>query len=79
MRITRAGFPPANENEGISFTTTDPAGIMLPSPIVTPGNIIEFAPTQTESSIVNGFALPVVFILCSILSKERSCPLPSNI
>ena len=56
-RTTRHGFPTASTWAGISFVTTLPAPITLPSPMVTPGRIVTFAPSQTLSPTVIGFAI----------------------
>ncbi len=55
-RITRQGFPTANEFSGIDLLTTLPAPITEFLPIVTPGKIITPPPIQTLSSIVTGKA-----------------------
>lgn len=42
-----AGTPPTMTFGGTSFVTTAPAAITALSPIITPGRIVAFAPTQT--------------------------------
>ncbi|KAF9263014.1 hypothetical protein L218DRAFT_866450, partial [Marasmius fiardii PR-910] len=50
--VTLAGFPIATEYGGTSLVTTDPAPIVLPRPIVTPGKTCTPAPSQQSSSIL---------------------------
>ena len=45
--IIFAGTPPITVFDGTSFDTTAPAAIIAPSPIVTPGKIVECEPIQT--------------------------------
>ena len=45
--ITLQGFPTAIQFAGIDRVTTLPALMVLPSPIMTPGNMIEPLPIQT--------------------------------
>jgi len=59
--------------------TTLLAEITEPRPIVTPGRIIELAPTQTLSSITIGLLAPLELILFSTSGNEISWPLPSKI
>ena len=61
--ITLQGTPPAIAPFGISLFTTLPAAITLPCPIVTPAQIVEFAPIHTSSSIVIGLDVPTPFAL----------------
>ncbi len=42
---------------GTSFVTIEPAAITHPSPIVTPGNTTQPAPTQTFVPMVTPFSL----------------------
>lgn len=51
---TRAGTPYATENSGMSLVTSDPAPIVQPFPIVTPGRTVVPAPSQQSSPIVTG-------------------------
>ena len=44
---TLAGFPTAIEFSGISLVTILPAPIIVLFPMITPGKIVEFAPTKT--------------------------------
>jgi len=46
-----AGHPPTTVYGSTSFVTIEPAEITAPSPIVTPGKITDFAPTQTSLPI----------------------------
>jgi hypothetical protein len=54
--ITLAGFPTASELSGMSLVTTEPAPIVQPFPIFTPGQIIALPPIQQSFPIVMGFA-----------------------
>lgn len=49
-----AGTPAIKLYGGTSFVTTLPAATTEHSPIVTPGNIIDFAPIQQLSLIITG-------------------------
>ena len=51
---TRQGLPTATTLEGMSFVTTEPAPMTVPSPIVTPGNTTTFAPIQQPLPMVMG-------------------------
>ena len=53
---TLQGFPNAVTFDGISLVTTDPAPIVILSPIVTPGKIQTFPPIHTLLPIVIFFA-----------------------
>jgi hypothetical protein len=55
--ITLAGLPTANEFAGTSLVTTDPAPIVLPEPMVTPGQITVFPPIQQSLPMVMGLAI----------------------
>lgn len=50
--ITFAGTPHATELSEIFLLTTEPAPIILFSPIVTPGRIVTLAPIKTLFSIL---------------------------
>ncbi len=52
--MTRAGMPATIAFGGTSFVTTAPAPTIAPSPMVTPGRITDFAPSQTSAPIVTG-------------------------
>ena len=49
-----AGIPPAIQNGGMLFETTELAPIILPLPIVTPGSMDTNSPIHTLSSIIIG-------------------------
>jgi len=46
MGTTRAGKPMAMLHAGTSLVTSAPAATIAPSPISTPGSIVEFAPNE---------------------------------
>ena len=50
--MTLAGFPPAIAKSGMDLETTEPACIMQPSPILTPGRMVTFIPIHTLSPMV---------------------------
>lgn len=52
--FTRQGLPTATENGGISFVTIDPAPIVEPRPMRTPGRMTTFPPIQQSSSMKTG-------------------------
>ena len=52
--ITRAGIPPTMVNGATSFVTTAPAATTAPSPIVTPGRIVDRLATYARSPITTG-------------------------
>ena len=52
--MTRHGLPAATTPGSTSFTTTLPAPITEPSPIVTPGQMTAAPPIQASSSTVTG-------------------------
>lgn len=54
-RIGLAGTPPLMVFGATSLVTTDPAATIAPSPMRTPGTIVEFAPTHTRGPITTGF------------------------
>ena len=54
FRMTRAGLPTASECAGIFLVTTEPAPIVQPSPMVTPGQITVLPPIQQSSPMVTG-------------------------
>ena len=56
VRTTFAGTPAAKEFGGISRVTTAPAPMTQPSPIVTPGQTVTFAPNQQLFPMWTGFA-----------------------
>lgn len=49
--ITLAGFPPTIAYFGTSLTTTLPAAIIAPSPIVTLPTMVTLFPNHTQSPI----------------------------
>lgn len=57
--MTLQGFPPAMTSGGIFFITTEPAAIILLSPIVTPFRIIQFVPINTSFPILTGEVFPL--------------------
>lgn len=57
--ITFAGTPPTKVLGDTSFVTTDPAAMIDPLPIVTPPNIVTFAPIQHPSCMI--MSLKVLF------------------
>ena len=60
--MTLVGFPTAIEYEGTDFVTTDPAPIILYSPMVTPGNTQQFSPIHTLFLIMTSFATKLLSI-----------------
>ena len=50
--MTFAGLPPTIAHRGTSFTTTLPAAIIAPSPIVTLPQIVTLFPNQTHLPIL---------------------------
>src|SRR5690606_41356818 len=53
-RSTRHGFPTATTPGGMSEVTTEPAPMMLSSPLVTPGVIVTEPPIHTLLPITTG-------------------------
>ena len=78
-RITLHGFPTATLSEGISFTTTLPAPITQPSPMVTPPHTVTFPAIQQLFPIVIGFAyslsvmVPSDFAYWFLSCQRRGC------
>ena len=54
--ITRAGLPAANTPSGMSCVTTDPAPMVEPQPILTPGKTVTLPPIHTLSPTCMGNA-----------------------
>lgn len=52
--ITRAGFPATITPLDTSFVTTAPAPIILPSPTLTPAQIVAATPIHTRAPILMG-------------------------
>ena len=63
-RIGRQGIPAATTPAGMSCSTTLPAPMTEPFPIVTPPQTTALAPIQTSSSIVIGFEVPMPLERC---------------
>ena len=69
--ITLHGLPTVTTFDGISFVTTDPAPIVMLSPIVTPGRIVTLPPIYTLLPIVTG---PAHSFLVFLTSKQFYLP-----
>lgn len=54
--MTLAGDPTATENAGMLLVTTEPAPIVHPFPIVTPGRMLTLPPIQQSSPMNTGSA-----------------------
>ena len=52
-----AGFPATTNSSGTSFVTTEPAPTADPSPITTPGNIVQLAPILAPFLTIVGGSL----------------------
>ena len=66
IRIFFAGIPPYIEYGSTFLLTTDPAAIIEPSPIVTPFNIITFAPIQLSPLKITLVGISIQLFLSSI-------------
>ncbi|TFK46549.1 hypothetical protein OE88DRAFT_1638215, partial [Heliocybe sulcata] len=66
---TFAGDPMATLHAGMLLETTDPAAIVHPSPIVTPGRMTTCPPIQQSFPITTGFAYSMSSLrLCTSVS-----------
>ena len=69
FRISLFGLPPDIEYGSTSLTTTDPAAITAPVPILTPERIIVLPPIQTSCPIfISPFDWLKSFIACAFLN-----------
>lgn len=58
--IILAGTPPTTTFSGTFFVTTEPAAMIEPFSIVTPGTMVAFEPIQTFSPITIGAGCKVL-------------------
>ncbi len=68
--MTLHGFPAARVFAGMSWVTTDPAPIVVLSPIVTPGKIIAPPPIHTLLPIVTGAVFDFQKLLFSDIRSD---------